>query len=183
METIISSLVGYGIIVMIALITVMITLLVAQYFRAEHPLIEQFKNILNQYGLLIMFGVIVGSIAGSLYYSSIGYAPCVLCWWQRMMIYPQVVVLGSALWAGGFTKQLRLVSLILASIGIVIAIWHVGLQSSWGFVAGIPCAATSGVYCNTVPFKIFGFITIPIMSFVVQLFISLINGITFRNQL
>ena len=182
MEAIISSLVGYGIIVMIVLIVLMVALLAVRYYHVEHPLIEQFKAILDQYGLVIMFGAVALSIAGSLYYSSIGYAPCVLCWWQRMMIYPQIVILGVALWVGGFSKQLRTVSLILASIGIVIAIWHVGLQSSWGLVSGIPCSATGGISCESVSFRIFGFITIPIMSFVVQLFISLINGITFRNR-
>ncbi len=182
MESIISGFVGYGIIISIILSILMVIVLVLDYAHREHPLLDQCKATLNQYGLIVMFVVITGSIAGSLYYSSIGYAPCVLCWWQRMMIYPQIVILGVALWAGGFSKQLRMVSLILASIGIVIAVWHIGLQSSWGFVAGVPCAATGGVYCNTVPFKIFGFITIPIMSLVVQLFISLINVITLRNR-
>jgi hypothetical protein len=34
---------------------------------------------------------------GSLYYSEVaGYPPCTLCWYQRIAIYPQVVVLGVA---------------------------------------------------------------------------------------
>lgn len=183
MEAIISNLIGYGTIIIGILSIIMIVMMIVRRYHIEHPVVEQATSILNQYGLLIMFAVIALSIAGSLYYSTIGYAPCVLCWWQRMTIFPQIIVFGVALWAGGFTRQLRLVSLILASIGMVIAIWHIGIQSSWGLVAGIPCSATGGVSCESVSFRIFGFITIPIMSLVAQLFISLINGITFRNRL
>ena len=36
--------------------------------------------------------------AGSLYFSEVaGFAPCTLCWYQRIAMYPLVVILGAAI--------------------------------------------------------------------------------------
>ncbi|MBI2507632.1 disulfide bond formation protein B [Candidatus Woesearchaeota archaeon] len=69
-----------------------------------------FKIINNNYKLekirlffkkrYLLFGFIVSLVAtlGSLFYSEIlKYTPCILCWWQRIFMYPQVLFFGFAL--------------------------------------------------------------------------------------
>ncbi|WP_416144303.1 disulfide bond formation protein B [Planococcus koreensis] len=47
--------------------------------------------------MLAMWVVALIATAGSLYFSQIrGYAPCTLCWVQRIFMYPLVIVIGVA---------------------------------------------------------------------------------------
>ncbi len=51
--------------------------------------------------LLLTFAWVVALVAtlGSLYYSEVRlFLPCELCWYQRIFMYPQAVLLGLALW-------------------------------------------------------------------------------------
>jgi disulfide bond formation protein DsbB len=103
---------------------------------------------------------------GSLYYSEIaGYPPCTLCWYQRIAIYPQVVVLGVAAWRRDRTVLLP--SGILATIGIAISTWHVIIERNPA-LAG-PCDPSNP--CTLKWVEEFGFLTIPAMA--------LIAGISF----
>jgi disulfide bond formation protein DsbB len=100
------------------------------------------------------------AMAGSLYFSDVvGFTPCLLCWDQRILMYPLVVLLGVALWLrepGAWR-----ITIGLPLLGLVIATYHVALQyrPSLGIVAcdeGVPC---SGRYL-----AVFGFISIPMMA-------------------
>ena len=68
---------------------------------------------------------------GSLYFSEVrGFVPCVLCWFQRIMMYPLVVVLGVAAFRGDL--GIRTYALPLAVIG-----WGVALVQNlegWGVI-------------------------------------------------
>ncbi|MCS6867391.1 MAG: disulfide oxidoreductase [Thermus sp.] len=51
--------------------------------------------------LLLTFAWMVALVAtlGSLYYSEVRlFLPCELCWYQRIFMYPQAILLGLALW-------------------------------------------------------------------------------------
>lgn len=55
--------------------------------------------------LLLAFAWVVALVAtlGSLYYSEVRlFLPCELCWYQRIFMYPQAVILGLALWRQDF---------------------------------------------------------------------------------
>jgi disulfide bond formation protein DsbB len=46
------------------------------------------------------FLISLGGTLGSLYFSEIlKYPPCVLCWYQRICLYPLVLIFGIALWS------------------------------------------------------------------------------------
>src|SRR3989344_7919790 len=65
------------------------------FFRSRQNAVTKF---LHQNGLLLAFLVALSSVFGSLFYSQIaGFAPCELCWFQRVFMYPQVLLLGFAL--------------------------------------------------------------------------------------
>src|SRR3989344_5265697 len=49
--------------------------------------------------LLLGFLITLGAMVGSLFYSEIiGYEACVLCWWQRIFLYPQMFIFTLALY-------------------------------------------------------------------------------------
>ena len=56
-------------------------------------------NFLGNHAILAGLVVSLTAVIGSLFYSEIvGYTPCVLCWWQRVFLYPQVILFALALW-------------------------------------------------------------------------------------
>jgi disulfide bond formation protein DsbB len=75
--------------------------------------------------LLLAFAWIVALVAtlGSLYYSEVRlFLPCELCWYQRIFMYPQAVILGLALWRQDFGVWPY--SLALSLIGESISTLH-----------------------------------------------------------
>src|SRR3989338_2063143 len=54
---------------------------------------------LGKYTTVLACLVSLIAVVSSLFYSEIvGFEPCVLCWWQRIFLYPLVVLFGIALW-------------------------------------------------------------------------------------
>lgn len=73
--------------------------------------------------------VAVVATTGSLYFSEVaGFVPCDLCWYQRILMYPLVVVLGIAAYEShaGVWKT----ALPLSSLGMVVAAYHSYIQLS-----------------------------------------------------
>ena len=88
--------------------------------------------------------------------------PCVLCWYQRICMFPLVLILP----VGLFPLERKVVryALPLAGIGWLFAVFHVLL------IAGVipesikPC--TQGVPCSEKVIEWFGFVTIPLLAVV-----------------
>ena len=118
---------------------------------------------LSNYGIALAFIVALTSMVGSLFYSEIlGFAPCVLCWYQRIFMYPLVVILGVALWRD--RSDVALYSLPLAVIGGVVAAYHVALQWMPAAVPKVIDCALGGVDCTVAYSVYFGYVSIPVMS-------------------
>src|SRR3989338_4106592 len=82
----------------------------------------------GSWGLVSGFVVVLTSVVLSLVYSDfIGFEPCKLCWIQRIFLYPQVVILGLALWKK--SRDAAEYCLALSVIGAVIAGYHFYGQS------------------------------------------------------
>jgi disulfide bond formation protein DsbB len=97
----------------------------------------------------------------SLYYSEIaGYAPCTLCWYQRIAIYPQVVVLGVA--SLRRDREVWRTSVPLAVVGAAISVWHVIIERAPA-LAG-PCDPANP--CTIKWVEEFGVLTIPTMALI-----------------
>ena len=109
----------------------------------------------------IAFATALAATLTSLYYSEIaGIVPCVLCWYQRIAMYPLVVIL-----AVGIVNREQSVHryvLPLAAIGWLLALYHSLLQ--WKVVSEgiVPCV--NNIPCATAKVNYLGFITIPSMS-------------------
>ncbi len=121
-----------------------------------------------------VFGLAVAVVAtvGSLYFSlGMGLVPCDLCWYQRILMYPLVVVLAVGIWTG---DRLDYYVLPFSVSGVVVAAYHNYLQmtpASGGVCTGdVPCEVPQYRFFSEM---VAGGITIPQMSFVAFTLITL----------
>jgi disulfide bond formation protein DsbB len=111
-------------------------------------------------GLLLGFLATLGAAIFSLVHSHyFGLPPCYLCWWQRIFIYPQVVLFALAIWRRD--ASVAIYSIVLSLIGAGFALYHHVLQMLP--TGSIPCPAT-GPSCAQILFLEFGYITYPMLS-------------------
>lgn len=116
----------------------------------------------GRWGLHLAFVIAASGTLVSLIYSEvIGFAPCELCWVQRIFLYPHVIILGLALWKN--TKDAARYCLALSGIGALVALYHFYGQSF--NPSALPgCDAIGGASCAVRYFVEFGYVTIPLMS-------------------
>ena len=124
---------------------------------------KKIAEFVGERAILLGFLAALAATAGSLFYSEIaGFEPCLLCWWQRIFLYPQAILLLIALIKKD--ENARLHSIVLSAIGAVIAVYHTFIQL--GANPLLPCSAT-GPSCTFVYFLEYGYVTIPTMSLTV----------------
>lgn len=119
-------------------------------------------NTIRRYSLYFAWIVSVIATLGSLYFSEIrGFVPCEYCWYQRICMYPLVIILGIATFQNDLS--VKKYAFPIAFIGWVIAIYHYMLQKIPSIAPIKPCL--SGVPCNIQYINWLNFITIPFLSF------------------
>lgn len=121
---------------------------------------------------LLLYGAwFVSLIAtlGSLYFSEIkGFIPCELCWYQRISMYPLVLILGMATYKNDLNVPRYVLPLSL--LGGSISVLHYLEQKVPGFGGIKPCV--SGVPCSAEYINWLGFITIPFLALIAFVLIS-----------
>ena len=111
--------------------------------------------------LFLCWLLVTISTLGSLFFSYVvGFAPCVLCWYQRIFLFPLVILLAMGLFP--FDKSVIKYALPLAIAGWLIAFYHNLLYSGIIPESIQPCS--QGVSCTEKYIDLFGFITIPMLS-------------------
>jgi disulfide bond formation protein DsbB len=114
----------------------------------------------QEYGPYLAFGMALMAMLGSLYYSQIaGFVPCTLCWYQRILMYPLVLI--TLIGIIKHDESLPDYVLPLSVIGIGVAAYHYLIQLG---VFAHPAVCTVGTPCNLRWVNYFGFVTIPLMS-------------------
>jgi len=108
------------------------------------------------------FLVALIAVSGSLYFQfGADLVPCQLCWFQRICMYPQVVLLGvAAVRRDLFTA--RLYAVPLAVVGLGLSIYHYLLERFPGQIH-LNCGVGQPD-CAVTPFDIYGFVSIPFMA-------------------
>lgn len=119
------------------------------------------RKLIGSYGLYFAWIVAIVATAGSLYFSEgLHFIPCKLCWFQRIFMYPLVILLGIASYRSDV--RMRGYVLPLTVIGGSISLYHYLEQKVPGF--GSPQICTGGVPCTTQYINWLGFITIPLLA-------------------
>ena len=96
----------------------------------------------------------------SFYFSDIrNLEPCHLCWYQRICLFPLVIILGIACWRGFYGIVAYVIPQVV--IGLILALYQVGIQEIPGWNPIDICGA--GPSCSD-KVAILGPITIPMLS-------------------
>lgn len=129
------------------------------------------KFIANN-GLHLSWAIAVVATLGSLYFSEIkGYMPCKLCWYQRILMYPQVILLGVASIRGH--RSVYQYTLPMTVLGMGVSLYHYLMEktdwfASHSFTCGI-------VPCDVEYINWFGFVTIPFLALTAFTLITVIQ--------
>jgi disulfide bond formation protein DsbB len=101
--------------------------------------------------------------AGSLFFSEVmKYPPCILCWYQRICMYPLVLILPVGLFP--LNQQVAKFCLPLVILGLAIAGYHNLLYYQLIPESAAPCQ--QGISCTTAHIEWLGFLTIPLLSLI-----------------
>jgi disulfide bond formation protein DsbB len=107
------------------------------------------------------FLIALTATLGALFIGEVlGQMPCTLCWYQRIAMFPLVLIFGLSMWRGdGIAKSYGL-PLVLA--GLALAAWHSGLYAGLLPAPIVPCTQ-EGPSCTGDAQIIFG-LPIPYLS-------------------
>ncbi len=132
----------------------------------------------KKWSLLFICWIIAAiSTLGSLFFSEVmRYPPCVLCWYQRICMYPLVIIFLMGLFP--FDPKVIRFTFPLALIGWLIAIYHNLLYYNILPESAAPCVL--GISCTTVQIQWFGFITIPFLALTAFSLLLILLTITHR---
>ena len=157
---------------------IFVALLVVIIFHSETR--RKAYNFIHKYILELLFWGVMSAVVGSLAYSEIvGFPPCDLCWIQRVMIYPQAIILFMAMRRKDKTIIDYLVPLSI--IGAIVALYQSFIQ--WGISVGPVLECTSaGGECAKVYVKEYSYITIPFMAFSVFIYIIVLKYIYYSHD-
>ncbi|MCA9392272.1 disulfide bond formation protein B [candidate division WWE3 bacterium] len=136
------------------------------------------QPLLTRWGMLLALIIALTSTLGSLYFSELqGFAPCLLCWYQRIFMYPLVFIILISI----MTKDRKASRYILPLVGFggIIAALHVYIQT---FPTSVISCTFNDVSCSDNYFTYFGFITIPVMSLVSFVVIGLLTVLSNSGQ-
>jgi disulfide bond formation protein DsbB len=123
----------------------------------QFPLTEQTSWIV----IFVCWLLATIATLGSLFFSEVmEIQPCVLCWYQRIFMYPLVVIFLVGLFP--LDRNVVRYALPIAVIGWGISVYHYLLYSGYIPENMQPCS--QGVSCTEINLELLGFITIPMLS-------------------
>lgn len=145
---------------------------------------KQFKDFVYKFVekniLILLFVISLSAMIGSLLYSNIiGFPPCELCWFQRIFLYPQVLLSLIAF----IKKDLNIVMYLLplSILGAAVSFFHSLVQMGIGSSILGGCVAVGGE-CAKVYVKAYNYITIPFMSFTIFAYLIAITIIYYKAK-
>ena len=112
---------------------------------------------------LIFIAWLIASIStlGALFFSEVmDLEPCVLCWYQRIFMFPLPVILLAGLYP--WDKNVVRYALPLAVLGLLFTLYHCLLYLGYIPENMQPCS--QGVSCADANMELFGFLPIPLLS-------------------
>jgi disulfide bond formation protein DsbB len=144
--------------VVVVALVLAIAALVSPRARAA---VVSFAAAVAPQSVLLAWIVATVTTLGSLYYSEhAGFVPCELCWYQRIVMYPLVIVLGVA-WLRRDVQVWKTV-LVFVVIGAPLSLYHWLVERVPAFAESSSCSVT--VPCTAPYFEKLGFVTLAWMA-------------------
>lgn len=145
---------------LIALQLFLIILVISWVIKA--PILRWFTQNVHTISRVVFLGALAGSLIYSEYFE---YPPCILCWYQRLTIFPIALLLCTA----NLRKSalLRTQVLLFSVFGFAVALFHTYIDIFQP--NGVDICGADGISCSARYVYEFGFVTIPLMSATVLL--------------
>ncbi len=124
---------------------------------------NDFQSPQDRNWLFVFIAWLVASVStlGALFLGEVmGYTPCVLCWYQRIGMFPLVLILAAGLFP--FDRKVVRYALPLALAGWLLAVFHWAVASGLVPESATPCS--QGAPCSVEQISWFGFLTLPLLS-------------------
>lgn len=141
------------------------------FFRPKEKIKNSYLDFIDRHFLVLSFLISLFSSIFPLVYSEIiHFPPCVLCWWQRIFMFPLPFMFGVAFW----DKDRRVIryALSLLCAGFLISVYQ-NFFYYFGENSSLPCDV-SGISCYQHLVSEFGgYISIPMLA--LTAFISLLT--------
>ncbi|WP_182086853.1 disulfide bond formation protein B [Aureimonas sp. ME7] len=123
--------------------------------------------------------VALAATLGALFVGEVmGRTPCVLCWYQRIAMFPLAVLLGIAAFPGDW--GVRFYALPLAAVGLALAAFHTLVLAGIVPEAIEPCGA--GPSCASADMTILGVLPLPPLSLAAFAAILLLLALPFDRR-
>ena len=111
--------------------------------------------------LFLAWLIATASTLGSLFFSYVmELPPCVLCWYQRICLFPLVIILAQGLFP--LDRQVIRYALPLTAAGWLLAAYHNLLYAGIVPASMLPCS--KGVSCTEEYIELSGFLSIPLLA-------------------
>ena len=128
---------------------------------------------INNDWLLIFSAWLIAAVStlGSLFFSEVmELIPCVLCWYQRIFLFPLAIILLIGLFP--LDKKVVNYALPLAIIGLIFTVYHCLLF--FGVIPENLQPCSQGVSCTDDNMELFGFLPIPLLALIAFLMIIIL---------
>jgi disulfide bond formation protein DsbB len=149
---------------------VSVVIISASLLGKRFEICNKILSFVKKYTYRGAFLFVLAGTLGSLVYSEfIGFEPCLLCWIQRIFLYPLTVLIFIAL-----LKKEKVITdyiLGLAVPGALVSLYHYLAQ--FGGISITKCTGPEGS-CSVIYFTNLGYITIPFMAFSVFSFVIIL---------
>jgi len=134
--------------------------------RIENPLDTKWFDALAY----VAWVIALLSTVGSLFFSEVmNFPPCALCWYQRIAIYPLVLIIGVGIILRD--ERMKYYALPLCLCGLALAVYHNLLY--YGVIPDTVAPCSQGISCTETQIEWFGFVTIPLLSLAAFVIIAL----------
>jgi disulfide bond formation protein DsbB len=111
--------------------------------------------------LYAAWAVALLATVGSLFFSEVmGLPPCALCWYQRIAMYPLVLIVATGILTRD--RRVRAYALPLCLAGLAVSVYHNLLY--YGVIPQALAPCSEGASCTERQIEWFGFVTIPLLG-------------------
>ncbi len=160
-------------------IIIIASYLFTKLFPSKSSITNDFNKLIQDNAVIFSWAIAILASLGSLFYSEIsGFVPCTFCWYERIAMYPLVLILGIGMLRRN--KEIWIYGLPFSLIGLAISIYHYQLQI-------IPdqqsVSCSSEASCSGTWIMEFGFVTMPFMALSTFLLISVLLLVSNINNL
>lgn len=116
---------------------------------------------MNRWLYLVWINSLI-AVAGSLFFSEVlKFPPCTLCWYQRLMMFPLVIILAISFISNDTSVRKYVWPFVI--MGLIISLYHNLIY--YDFIPQLVTTCASGASCTEKQVNYFGFISIPLLSF------------------